>query len=201
MIVTSIHALDKRRCKVVFEEGLALVLYRGEIRRYQIEEGKELMEAVYQEILTQILFKRARERVLYLLKSMDRTEEEIRRKLRDGCYPQEVINYAVDYAKQYRYINDENYCRNYVHTYGEKKSRRQIAYDMQQKGLDRELIEEALEELPDEEEAQIRKLLKKRGFCADTADWQEKKKQASYLMRKGFAYENIQRAMNEEQLY
>lgn len=51
-------------------------------------------------ILKEVLFKRARERVLFLLKSSDKTEQELRRKLKDGGYPKEAADYAIDFLKK-----------------------------------------------------------------------------------------------------
>ena len=109
MQIISVTPLDKRRSKVLTDEDFAFALYQGEIRAYKIKEGGELTGEVYWEILEKVLFKRAKERTLYLLKSRDRTELEIRRRLKDGYYPQEAIDYAVDFLKRYRYVDDENY--------------------------------------------------------------------------------------------
>ena len=69
MTVEMIVSVDKQRCKVLFDSGFAFVLYRGEVERFGIEEGKELEEAVYRRILDEVLLGRAKERALYLLKS------------------------------------------------------------------------------------------------------------------------------------
>ncbi len=42
MMVTAVIPVDKRKSKVFLEEGFAFVLYRGEVERYRIEEGREL---------------------------------------------------------------------------------------------------------------------------------------------------------------
>ncbi len=107
MTVTEIVPVDKRRSKVILDDDFTLVLYRGELKRYFIEEGSEISEEVYQEIVKEILYKRARERVLFLLKSSDKTEQELRRKLKEGFYPQEVIDYAIHFLKEHRFINDQ----------------------------------------------------------------------------------------------
>ena len=159
MRIISVTPLDKRRSKVLTDEDFAFALYRGELRAYNIEEGSQLSLEVYQEILEKILFKRAKERTLYLLRSRDRTELEIRRKLKDGYYPQEAIDYAVDFLKRYRFVDDENYGRNYISTYGDKKSRKQLEFELQNKGLDREEIDRLLEECQVSEEQQIAKFL------------------------------------------
>ena len=75
MEITAVEPLDKRRSKIFLEEKIAFVLYRGELRTYQIEEGGELSEENYKQIVEEVLIKRAKERALYLLKDRDRTEK------------------------------------------------------------------------------------------------------------------------------
>ncbi len=195
MRIISVTPLDKRRSKVLTDEDFAFALYRGELRAYNIEEGSQLSLEVYQEILEKILFKRAKERTLYLLRSRDRTELEIRRKLKDGHYPQEAIDYAVDFLKRYRFVDDENYGRNYISTYGDKKSRKQLEFELQNKGLDREEIDRLLEECQVSEEQQIAKFLKKKGYEKDITQPKERAKLAAALARKGFSYDAIYQVM------
>ena len=124
MEIVAIVPLDKRRSRVLTDEELTFVLYRGELRKYEVEEGGQLSSSVYDQILREVLFKRAKERCLYLLKARDRTEQEIRRKLREGFYPEAAIDYAVEFLKEYRFVDDENYGRNYIRVYGSRKSRK-----------------------------------------------------------------------------
>ena len=67
MQIISVTPLDKRRSKVLTDEDFAFALYQGEIKAYKIKEGGELTGEVYWEILEKVLFKRAKERTLYLL--------------------------------------------------------------------------------------------------------------------------------------
>lgn len=198
MRIISVTPLDKRRSKVVTDEDLTFALYRGEIRTYNIEEGRELTGEAYREILEGVLFKRAKERTLYLLKSRDRTELEIRRKLKDGCYPQEAIDYAVEFLKRYRFVDDQNYGRNYIRTYGGRKSRRQMEFELKGKGLGREEIDLLMEECQISEEEQIYRFLKKKGYQKDKTEPKERAKLAAALARKGFSYDAICSVMERE---
>ncbi len=193
MTVMEIVPLDKRRSRVFLEEGFALVLYRGEIRRFGIEEGKPLTEDTYQEILTGVLYKRARERVLFLLKSSDKTEQELRHKLKDGGYPQEAIDYAIGFLKEHRYIDDLDYGCRYVEFHSDRKSERQIRYELQKKGLDKEMIREILKEQPVDEETQIRAYIRKRCLDPEAMDAKELSKTMAALGRKGFSYDAVRR--------
>lgn len=213
MQVLTVTPLDKRRSKVLVDEGFAFVLYKGELSRYHIEEGCRLPEEVYKAILEDILKKRARERALYLLKVSDRTEAEVRRKLREGCYPEEAIDSTLEFLKEYRFVDDLDYGRRYIHTYGNSRSRRRIQFDLMQKGLEKELVAMLLEEEEVSEEAQIEAFLRKKGYFsqsaalgADDGEGMEEgaeqglsQKECSKLVmalgRKGFSYDAIYRVM------
>lgn len=193
MTVTEIMPLDKRRSKVVLDEDFALVLYKGEVKRYHIKEGGELPEETYQEILEEILLKRAVERVCYLLKSADKTEQELRQKLKDGYYPQEAIDHAINFLKEHRYIDDEEYGRRYVEFNSARKSQRQIQYELQRKGLPKETVAELLEERPVDEEIQIRNYIRKKRLDPESMTPEERRKAMAALGRKGFSYEMVNR--------
>ncbi len=141
------------------------------------------------------MFKRARERVLFLLKSSDKTEQELRRKLKDGGYPKEAADYAIEFLKEHNFINDENYGRRYVEFNSERKSQRQIQYELQKKGLDKEVIQEILREQPVDEEAQIRAYVNKKRIKAEEMDFKERGKVMAALGRRGFSYDAISRVL------
>lgn len=204
MTVTSIVPLDKRRSKVFLEEDFAFVLYKGELKRYHIEEGEELPEEVYREIMTLIICKRARERAVNILKNSDKTELELRRKLREGFYPEEAIDSAVRKLRDYHYVDDEGYAERYVETQGSKKSRRQLSFDLERKGIDRETISRLLEENPVDEETQIRAFLRRKHYEPGQMEPKEVARLTAALGRKGFSFASIRKAMAQgfdEELY
>ena len=135
MQVTSIVPLDKQRSKVFLDEEQVFVLYRGERKRYQIEEGNELSEEQYNRILEEILLKRGKERALYYLKDRDRTEYEIRKKLKEGFYPQQVVDQIINFLTEYHFLDDLDFGRRYIETYGNQRSRKRLEFDLLKKGL------------------------------------------------------------------
>lgn len=203
MTVESVTPVGTRKCKVLFDEGFALVLYRGEVKRYGIEEKKDLPLETYEEIVENVLFKRAKERVVHLLKSMDRTEAELRRKLAEGGYPKAAQDYALEYVKKMGYVDDEAYARRYAECFSDRKSSRQIACNLQRKGVEREIVAAVMEETEVDEDRQIEKLLEKRGYFKKREDgWdspeaaaKEYQKAAAFLARKGFSWDAICRVM------
>ncbi len=191
MIVMEIVPFDKRRSKIILEDDFTLVLYRGEIKKFEIQEGKLLSEETYQTILQEVLVKRARERVLYLLKASDKTEQELRRKLKEGGYPKEAADDAINFLKVHRFIDDQEYGRRYVEFNQRRKSKKQIQYELQKKGLDREMVREILTEQPVNEEAQIKAYVSRKCLKPEEMDFKERSRIMAALGRKGFSYDAI----------
>lgn len=193
MLITQISEVDKKRMMIHTEEGVSFVLYKGEIRRFALQEGEEIASEIYEEIRTDILIKRARKRAMFLLEKMDRTESQLRNKLRQGFYEEDLIDDAIAYVKKYHYIDDNRYAQTYVRYQKERKSKRQIKMDLMQKGVDREIIEQAIEAEyePESEQELILKWIEKRKYKIGESDIKEKQKMYQFLMRKGFRSEDI----------
>ena len=120
-------------------------------------------------------------------------------KLSGDGYPKEVINRVMEFLKEYRLIDDRVYTENFIRMNQEKKSRRQIAFELQQKGVDRQDISRILEGSAQDDLAVARNLLKKRLRTADLSDLKEKNRLGAYLGRRGFSYDVIRRVMQEVQ--
>ena len=196
MTVTQIEAVGKNRSRIYIDEQLAFVLYRGELSRYGIKEGSEISRETYEEILYQVLEKRAKLRCMNLLKSMDRTEQQMKIKLRQGGYPEEIIDRAIAYVKGYRYVDDGAYASRYIDYRKESKSRQQLTQELLRKGISKEVIAQAFEEKePADETAMIRKWVEKKKFDCTSATPQEKQKLYQFLMRKGFSSRDISKVI------
>jgi regulatory protein len=197
--VTRIEPLGKNRSRIYLDERPAFVLYRGEISRYEIREGFELPEESYREIMEELLIKRAKLRCMNLLKSMDRTEFQLRQKLAMGDYPAEIIDQALAYVKGFGYVNDESYAERYIELRRERDSRMQITHALMQKGISKDVIQAIFEEQePADEEEMIRRWMEKKHFDPETASAKEKQKMYMFLMRKGFSASEISRAFHSE---
>lgn len=193
--ITEVRVLDKKRSMVYLDSGEQLPLYQGELRRFQIESGTVLSDTDYEELMLS-LKKRVRLRCLHLLQKADRTEIQLREKLKEGHYPLFLIEDALEYAKSFHYVDDARFARMYVEQYGTKRSRRQLKQDLLRRGVSAEQIEQALAEEEIDEDAAVRKLAQKKAAVLrpqSDADWL---KVSRYLAGKGFGYETIHRTVN-----
>ena len=119
--VKEVARREKGRVFFRFDNGTEFTLYRSEIRGLPQAESTLLMTedvylpvSLYEKILTEIVGKRAKKRALFLLERMDRTESQLCEKLRQNGYPEECVAAAVEYVKQYHYIDDLRYAKQYI---------------------------------------------------------------------------------------
>lgn len=140
--------------------------------------------------------KAACDKALYYLQFSGKTESEMRKKLAEQGFPPASVDKAVAFLKKYRYLDDEDYARRYLEKNGKKKSRRQIAFELGRKGIASGTLEQVLEDMPVDEEAQIRAILVKKGYDKENASREERQKISAYLARKGFSYDAISSAMS-----
>jgi regulatory protein len=147
-----------------------------------------------------ILPKRAKLRSMNLLKARDYTEAQLRNKLRDGYYPQTVIDQAVEYAASFHYIDDLRYALGYIAYWEKTHSRRMIEQKLWQKGIGKGTIEKAWTQWEEKGGSQdegdmVKKLMGKRHYHPAVANDKEKRKMCSYLLRKGFEAELVNKAL------
>ncbi len=147
--------------------------------------------------------KTVRECALALLEFRDRTERELRQKLKERGYGAEETDEAVLFLKEYRYLDDEAYAGRYIRSCAARKSRRQIRADLERKGVSREVIDLQLQEEEVDEDSQIRKLLTKKGYePGKRLEPAEYRRIMAALGRRGFSGEAIRRVtetLREEQ--
>ncbi|MCI9142236.1 MAG: regulatory protein RecX [Lachnospiraceae bacterium] len=203
MKVTQIEEMSKSRVRVYIDEEFAFVLYKGELRSFHIREGEEIDLENYQEILTQLLPKRAKLRAMNLLKSREYTVKQLQDKLRTGGYPEEVIEEALEYVAGFHYTDDLRYAVGFIQEQAERRSRRRIEQDLLGRGIDRDTLEKAWSQWEEQggeqnEQEMIRALLAKKGFDPNEADLKERQRMYGFLMRKGFSAEQVRRAVLEE---
>lgn len=201
MMITEIIPVTKQKSRIVTDEQLAFVLYKGELSHYRLEEGMELPDEVFRRIQEEILIKRAKLRAMHLLTRMDYTESQLRKKLEQGEYTKEAVDIAVEYVRSYHYLDDERYAAQYLSSQKGRKSRRQIEFELERKGISRELIAACREKMDEDQETDetelIRNILEKRCANPRLADEKEKRRHYGYLVRKGFSGSDIWKVFDQ----
>lgn len=197
--VVSVVPGTKGKVNIRFETGVEMALYRGELRKLTQQESRQVLQEdayisteLYQKLLHEIVGLRAKKRAMFLLEQMDRTEHQLREKLKKNGYPDECVEDALLYVKKYHYIDDFRYASHYIKYHQQKKSRQKLKMDLMQKGVKKDMIDMALEEhFASDEKRQIEELLEKRHYSARNADEKEMRRTYQFLMRRGYKSSDI----------
>lgn len=134
-------------------------------------------------------------RAMNWLSASYRSECELKRYLRERKYCPKVAEYVVGKLKEYNFVSDENLARQVVE-YGQKKMG---VYKMRQKlaekGVSRDVIDNALENLEPQDDVCYNLALKKLGNGERSRE--NMAKIYRYLSGKGFDFDTIKRACNK----
>lgn len=142
--------------------------------------------------------KESRKKAMYLLQKQDRTEFQLRDKLKQNGFGEADIEDAINYVKDFHYLDDERFAQNYIRYGSENKSRQKLKLALLQKGVSSDIIDIALEEEYNGNELeQIRYLLSKKSFSPENTTPEERQKIISSLYRKGFRIDDIKVAMGK----
>lgn len=196
MIITKIEKKNNRSFRIWLNDAPAFCLAAADLKEYDLMEGMELSKSLCDILYGEILPKAATLRCMQILKSYDRTELQLRTKLREDEYPDSAIDAAIAYVKSYHYVDDASYACRYVQSRQESKSPLQLRAELLAKGVSDADITYALEtEYTQEQDEAIRYWMRKRGFDPEHADEKEKQKFMQFLLRKGFPYGEIKKTL------
>ena len=193
-IVSKLEAVNSR-IKVYINGEVAFVLYKGEIRKFNISEGQEIGEEAFGELMS-LLYNRAKERALYLLDKSYKTEKEIYDKLKSGFYPELIVQKVIGLFKEHDLINDLRYSVMYIDYKKNTKSKKQIIQELYRKGISKEIISTAFKENDFSERDSLDKLVEKRISKYDINDYKSINKLYQYLISKGYNYSDVKAAIS-----
>lgn len=202
MVITKIEEIERSKFNIYIDEEYAFLLYQKDIDTYGLQEGSEISDLCYKKIMEDTVLRRVKQKALAILKFMDRSEQELRKKLSDAGYSEEVVDQAISYVKEYGYLDDDRFAASYVRSRKNSKSKLAIKTELIQKGISKETIEAVFmeeyenNELEDAELSAIQKAIAKKTKTPDSLSYEEKQKLIAFLYRKGFDLSKIKKVLS-----
>lgn len=196
MIVTAIEPRRKSLSAIFIDGEYALKLDTETVIAERLKIGEEIDDERLHELIKSSDTKRAKEKALWLISYRDHSEGELRQKLlRD--FGEEAVDKAIERLCELGLINDEGFARKYAESLSHKHmSQRQIEQKLRQKGLDKELTSETLEDLNLDEKEEIRALINKK-YLRKLSDEGDLRRTIAALQRRGFGYSDIRSVIEE----
>jgi regulatory protein len=188
-IITSIEVQKKnpKRANIYLDGEFAFALSRKQASGLQL--GVNLSEAQIFELQNKEAQDQAWVQAMLLLSFRPRSESELRKNLQKHEYSEPVIEKTMGRLRQANLAGDGEFARAWVENRStfRPRSRRALASELVQKGLDPETIESSLGGVDDGKLAY--QAARKKAVRFQELDWlQFRKKLGDFLVRRGFSF-------------
>lgn len=151
-------------------------------QKYSLKVNDNI-ESLYDEIS----YEASLEKGIFLLSLRDRTKKELQQKLNEKYRNSKMVEKSVLKLVELGYINDKEYAVSYIMS--RKYGKQRIVYNLMQKGIGRETIEEAYFSIEEEYEKNIED--EKLEKAIEKNIKKEENKLIQYLVRQGFSLNKI----------
>ena len=148
MLITAIEPRRKSLRALYLDGELAVNIDAQTLLSSRFQVGTEITDEELHELLAASDANRAKEKALYLIAHRDHSKKELVDKIRRTA-SQEAAEKAADRMEEIGLIDDRDYARRYASELFQRKyfARKRVEYELKQKGIDPDFIEELLEEL------------------------------------------------------
>jgi len=182
------------RFLVKLEDGDILRVTDEELLRFGLKAGLELDQDALDALRASAKTSAAKATAANIIGSRALSKKELTKRLvHKGNDPADAQS-AADWLENIGAVNDAAYAAALVRHYGDKGyGPARVRDELRKRGVERELWDQAMEELPDPADVLDRLIQKKCG--GSLSDPKEKKRVGDALMRRGFAWRDVRDAM------
>ncbi|MCE5323310.1 recombination regulator RecX [bacterium] len=162
--------------------------------------GQSFDEDRLVEILNAEEKRKARESALRLLGYRDRSVSEIRKRLIGSDFPEDIVEEVIKHLSDCGLLDDGKFSRGWVNSRMAAKpmGRARLSWELRSKGVDAPTVEGALESMDEDAEFDLAlSVARKKIGKSDGFDLDSKKRLGSFLARRGFGWEVINRVFEE----
>jgi SOS response regulatory protein OraA/RecX len=179
----------KNQYHITFGEDQPITFDPEIVLKYRLKVGMAFDTKTYHQLIQDNDFNIYFQLAIKKLKKM-MTTHEMKVYLSDQGAKDDIIKQIIKKLKDKKYLDDELYLKTYIslkaHQHGPKK----LSYDLKQKGIPFELIEQALDSI--DESPVISDLISKKLLSLKQKPYQQKLRLLkSYLLQKGFSNDVI----------
>lgn len=190
-----IQARDPNRVSVFVDGAFSFGVAREVAAEFGLDKDRVIDESGLAELLARELLHRATSTALNFLAYRVRSEGEIRRRLRQGKFPESTIEQTLDKLREWHYVDDPDFARRWIENRGAHRPRgaRLLARELKVKGISGVVLTDALEEADLDEESDALALARGRvQRLSGLAPPVRERRLSGFLARRGYGYDVIQ---------
>lgn len=196
--ITELSVYKGDTYQLELEDGKKFYINCAIVADYDLHEGGEMDGGLLEKLQRADRTRKAKKRALYLLGSRMYCYNELYRKLLPA-YGEEASRAAADAMQEYGYIDDEDYAAKLADRliHGKRWGMQKTRWEMQTRGLDRNLIEDVLAEYTDEDiDGEILRLLETK-YSGKLSDPDDRRRTMAALARRGYGWGAVKRCMDK----
>lgn len=195
MFITKIKRIGSTsRFHVYADEKWAGIFLDEILAKYKLKTDGEIDEEVFKEIKTENDQRVSFDMAVSYLEKYVVSEKGLKEYLKKKGFADEVVLKTLDKLKEYGFVNDENFAKNYFETLSSSKGKRAIALKLRQKGVASEIIDEILQNVSEDDEFEKACVLASKFVKNRQKDTKTKQKCVAHLIYKGYDISVAQKA-------
>lgn len=196
MLITAIEPRRKAMSALYIDGEYVMNLDTQTLIENRFDVGREIDDEDLHEIIALSNERRAKEKALRLISYRDHSKKELTDKIKRTC-DSESAQKAVERMEELGLVDDENYARRYAHQllFSKHMAPGCAARMLVQKGIDRELAYEIVEDYPVDTVESIKAVINKK--YRNISDEKIRRRAVAALQRLGYKWDEIRNALEE----
>lgn len=174
-----------------------IYLHSSIVSEFHLKSEMIIPQSALEEIIFQNDFRKAKERALYLLDYRDHSYKELYDKLRRNYSP-DICEAVMEKMIEIGVIDDRKYAERYARYLFEVKraGKYKARAEMLKKGIDKEIVDEFLEEYEEDTQERLKELVEKK-YARYLTDEKGVQKVFNALVRYGYNYSDVREVIKE----
>ncbi|MCJ7604604.1 MAG: RecX family transcriptional regulator [Dehalococcoidales bacterium] len=186
----------EKRVNVFLDDSFAFSLEAEVVAKAALRVGQELTPRQEEELSGADRYQRCLNAASRFLSYRPRSESEVRQRLLKHGYDAVSIDKAINRLKELELVDDTEFARFWAENREQfsPRSRRLMKLELQRKGLERDIIEQVITGVNEDESAY--RAAGKKVRSLPLSDYQVfRQRLAAYLGRRGFSYDVVKRTI------
>lgn len=191
---------NKDRFSLFIDDEFYMGIDQDVIIKHYLTKGMEVDEKFLNEIIKTEEQNKSNNTALNYISFKPRSEKEVRTKLKDKEFDEDIIDNTIAFLYKYNYLNDYDYGKSLINDKKnfKKAGKNLLKQELYKKGIDKDTIEELIEESYDydeEYEMAYAVAIKKYNLIKNEDKNSIYRKLYSLLGRKGYAFDIINKVV------
>lgn len=185
------------RCNIYLDNSFYCGLELETVMRHRLKIGASVSPEDLDEIQAESETMRALDKALNFISRSQKTKKQVADYLESKGYLEKTIEAVLDKMSAYKFVNDQNYAKDYAKSASKNKGKRLISLELKRKGVSDEDMGEALNDIDGETETEAATKIAEKYLKSKEKTRENAVKCYKYLLSKGFDYDTAKAAADK----